>query len=116
MKNMPNMEFRRVPDYQPIQDMPSYTAPNTGGLGQFTTTENDKYTSIYDTWDFDTDSRLVGSPAKANNPFYNAANWAAKKVMQNVGTPFAVYERIPKTQQDEDYDVFGWPRKKKEKK
>jgi hypothetical protein len=95
MRNPPNMEFRRVPDQTPLKELPDYRVPNVAGLGQYTTTENDKYTSVYDTWDFDTKAKLID---KQKMGFLgDAANWAAKKVMQNVGTPFAVYERIPKT-------------------
>jgi len=115
LKNMPNMEFRRVPDETPLAEMPDYRVPNVGGLGRATITNNKDYGSIYDIWDFDTDAQLIGNRNK-NGPLASAANWAAKKFMQNVGTPFAVYERIPKSQEDEDYDEFGQPKKKKGKK
>jgi len=98
---LPDMEFRRVPDQTPLKGMSDYRVPNTGGLGKATITSNKDYGSIYDIWDFDTDAQLVGK-RNSKNPLVQIGNWAAKKFMQNVGTPFAVYERIPK--QTDDYE------------
>lgn len=107
LSNMPDMEFRRVPYYQVIPGPNSkVTRPNTIGLGGHTKGETPTYTSIYDTWDFDTKSPLVGNK-ESTGILPRVGNWAAKKFMQNVGTPFAVYERTPKPPDYEGPNMMG---------
>ena len=97
VKDMPDMEFRRVPERAPIEGT-NYRLPNDEGLGHYTKSRGKDYDSIYDIWDFNTESPLIGDPDEPSM-LSKAGNWVAKKVMQNVGTPYAVYERYPK---DED--------------
>jgi len=108
MKNPPDMEFRRVPEQLPLQENGTFRAPNLAGLGSSQFTEGKDFNSVYDIWDFDTKSRLIGD-SDSKNPLVNAADWAAKKFMQNIGTPFAVYERYPKNTFTEDDDLLPEP-------
>jgi hypothetical protein len=107
-----NLEYRRMPEEEPMRvgntELKRY--PIVDGLGGYTLSEGDKYNSIYDKWDFDTAAPLVRPAPWGKNkgimgPVYDAAGWAAKKVMQNVGTPFHVYERYNKDELPEYFDL-----------
>ena len=86
LSKMPNMEFRHVAS--------EHGVPNRAGLGSYVAGKGKDYNSIYDVWDFDTPENLFGE--SDGNYLTQAKNYLAKKVMQNVGTPYAVYERYPK--------------------
>jgi hypothetical protein len=99
------MEVRRLPEDEPMK-VGGHTLkryPAVDGLGRYTKSRGDKYNSAYDEWDFDTDSDLFSIQA-GDSPLSSAANWAAKKFMQNIGTPFAVYERYNKDEMPEMFE------------
>ena len=118
LSKMPDMEFRRVPTEEAnVLDKPAGFVPNAIGLGNYIKGEGKDYNSAYDIWDFDTDSSLAATtndehPEKTT--FGKIADYAAKKIMQQVGTPFAVYERYPKEEKYAEYG--GFPKYKTEKK
>ena len=87
LKNIPNMEFRHT-----AKDG-YHDTPNIEGLGRFTDTQNKDYSSVYDIWDFETDSPLIGD--QDSNPIIKFLDYGAKKILQKAGTPYAVYERFP---------------------
>jgi len=99
-----NMEYRRLPHAEPMKIGPNEYKPYplADGLGKFIKSKGDKYNSIYDEWDFNTNAKLFGEDE--SSPLSSAANWAAKKFMQNVGTPFKVYERFNKDELPEYFD------------
>ena len=91
------MEVRRVPDmYSEFRDRPP--SANIGGLGFSTGSRGKDYDSRYDTWDFDTNTDLFwgkNGSFGGGDTIQALKNYGAKKILQNVGTPFAVYERYP---------------------
>ena len=98
LRNIPNIPFKKPFNWQ---DFPSRgeTGPNVEGLGRFKlSTEHPDYDSIYDVWDFDTNSYLVRDrPGDWNTGLpMLSKEWLTRKFMQYMGKPFAVYERYPK--------------------
>lgn len=85
-----DMVYRRLPEKQ----VGDNAYPMTDGLGNYTKSYGDKYNSAYDVWDFDTPANLTGR--EGVGLFNSGLNWLSKKVMQNVGTPYKVYERYNK--------------------
>jgi len=73
-------------------------AEPTRGLGHFTTSEAPNYYSLYDVWDFNTASPLVRTEYEDSGKVKPASklNALAKQIMQRVGQPYAVYNRIAK--------------------
>jgi len=72
-------------------------ALNLQGLGNITSSSGKDYDSIYDTWDFNTDTPLI----RANTPgpkniIERVPENIARSIMSKVGKPYHVYERIPK--------------------
>jgi len=93
----PEDTFRHVArmDY-PGDRKPRY---DTMGLGNhFESTDNPAYDSIYDRWDFDTETPITTSDVlKTPDTFpFMTKEYLAKKVLQHLGKPFSVYERTPK--------------------
>jgi len=71
---------------------------NVEGLGHFKYDKsNPKYDSVYDKWDFDTDSSMIDQRKPEILPsLANIESWIAKEAMKRAGKPYTVYERVPK--------------------
>jgi hypothetical protein len=99
-----NLEYRRLPEEPPMkvgsETLKRY--PMTDGLGNYTRSKGKDYNSAYDIWDFDSPTNIIKN--KSTSPLSDAASWVAKKVMQNVGTPFKVYERYKKDELPSIFD------------
>jgi len=101
-----DLVYRRLPETR----VGEHDYPMIDGLGGYTKSYGDKYNSKYDVWDFDTSSNILEGSGGGKSPLASAGNWIAKKVMQNVGTPFKVYERYPldRFKEEEKEDGTGW--------
>lgn len=107
LSETPNIPFRRLPERMDRNtedgpEGPDYY-PNVIGLGNTTARKGKDYNSIYDVWDFDTTANLFGSKAE-RSVLGQAGNWVAKKIMQNIGQPYAVYERYPQDFKPDDFE------------
>lgn len=77
---------------------------NLAGLGNYKVDgTNPNYDSVYDEWDFDTKTPLLGK----ETILPSIQNYIAKTFMKNAGTPYAVYDRVPKYSLRSQRDLKG---------
>lgn len=70
---------------------------NFGGLGHYTfDNSNPNYSSVYDKWDFDTETPLYAGSEGVRGILPSIYDYVAKQVMKKAGQPYAIYDRFPK--------------------
>lgn len=94
----PGTKYDKLPYRRVDQGQTGY---NTLGLGNFTyDSSNPAYDSIYDVWDFETNSPIAGSRHKNKTGMESIIpsieDFMAKEIMKRMGKPYQVYERVPK--------------------
>ena len=93
-----DLPYRHTENF--IETYPNKTSRrvyNTNGLGNYKRdTSHPDYNSIFDRWDFETESPLFRDDTPITRTIGPSLDSMAKKFLQMAGKPYNVYERVPK--------------------